>query len=172
MDNKSNVVIEESKNLTEGESNTANIKFVSKEDEQIMLHDISKITLQGMQSIDITQTYVENMDFKKYLTLLNQEYARISERCASYMNERKIISDFFGSLKQAFLRNAVRISMMTSSSDTKIAEHLLKGTNLGLDALAKNLNNSYATLSTELIALSKDFEQILQNSLIELRKYL
>ncbi len=88
------------------------------------------------------------------------------------MSERRITSDFFGSLKQAFMRNAVRISMMTSSSDSKIAEHLLKGTNAGLDVIAKNINNSSATLSPELIALAKDFEQIMQNSLVELRKYL
>lgn len=171
MENKQDIAIEKKRDNA-NKIDITNIKFVSKEDEEIMLHDISKVTLSGMQSIDIVRSYVENMDFKKYLESLNGDYARISERCTKYMSDRKITSDFFGSLKQAFQRNAVRISMMTSSNDSKIAEHMLRGTNLGLDAVAKNINSSTATLSPELLALAKDFEQILQNSLSELRKYL
>ncbi len=148
------------------------IKYVSKEDEEIVLHDISKTTLAGMQSIDIVREYVENMDFKNYLDSLNRQFANINERATKYMSANKISSDFFGSLKQAFQRNAVKISMITSSSDRRIAEHMLRGANLGMDCIAKNLNSLSATLSPELLAMTKDLRQILDNSLDELRKYL
>ncbi|NCA66659.1 MAG: hypothetical protein EOM87_01195 [Clostridia bacterium] len=151
---------------------TSTIKFVSKEDEKIMLHDISKATIAGMQSIDVVREYVENMDFKNYIDRLNQDYARISERCSKYMSAHGVASDFFGSVRQAFQRNAVKISMLTSSSDSKIAEHMLKGTNMAIDVVSKNFNGSNATLSPDLIALAKDFQQILENSLSEFRKYL
>ncbi len=165
----------ESKQVATGivkERAAEHIKYISKEDEEIMLHDISKTTLAGMQSIDVVREYVENMDFKNYLDSLNRQFANISERTTKYMSGNKIASDFFGSIKQAFQRNAVKVSMITSSSDRKIAEHMLKGINLGIDCIAKNLNGLSTTISHELLALAKDFRQILENSLYELRKYL
>ena len=173
MDNNLNTQREEQTSTGDVKDKAMNnIKYISKEDEEIVLHDISKTTLAGMQSIDVVREYVENMDFKNYLDSLSQQYANISERCTKYMSAKKIASDFFGSIKQAFQRNAVKISMITSSSDRKIAEHMLRGTNLGLDCIAKNLNSMTATLSPELIAMAKDLRQILENSLYELRKYL
>lgn len=155
-------------------SNTENVKvkFVSKEDEKRMLHDISRITLSAISNVDITREYVENMDLKNYLDSLNRQFANINERFSKYMSDHGVASDFFGSVRQNIQKNALKISMFTTSSDRKISEIMIKTINSGLDILAKNINYSSATLSPELLALSRDFSQILENSLSDLRKYL
>ncbi len=154
------------------ETAAVQIKYISREDEAIMLHDISKAAMSGMQNIDIVRQYIENMDLKNYLDRLIKDFARINERCLKYMSEHAVAADFFGSIKQAFQRNATKISMMTTSSDPKISYYILRNVNWAIDTISKNLNTASVNLSPEVVALAKDFRQILENSLPELRKYL
>jgi hypothetical protein len=175
MDTKQDIKLDEEVDFASSKETIKNDnqeKFIMRESEIVMLHDISKTAITGMQSIDVVMKYVENMDFRNYLKELNDAYAEINERTTRYMTDHNIESDFFASVKQAFQRSAVKISMLTSSSDKKIAEHMIKGTNAGLDCVAKNLNSSNYTLSPELIALTKDFEALLNISLEQFRKYL
>ena len=51
------------------------------------------------------------------------------------------------------------------------AEQLIKGSNMGLDTLSKNINNPKG-ISVELLEIAKDFVTFMNDSLQELRKWL
>ena len=65
----------------------------------------------------------------------------------------------------------IQISTMTDDSDSKIAEMLIKGTNMGIIEGVKLLNNNPET-TTEIKNILTNFIQFQENNVERLKKYL
>ena len=144
---------------------------ISRKEEEILLQDIDKTLLMGIQATDEVLEEVENPEFKEYLKSLEMIYSRLHEKCSDYMNTHGVESDFYGSMKQAMQRGAVKLNLATVVNDGKIANMMIKGANMGLDVIAKNLNKRPA-ISDVLYKLAREVEAELTKCIIDLRKFL
>lgn len=144
---------------------------VSVKAEKVLLHDMVKTAVMGMQAIDVVEEYIYNQEFKHFVVHQKDQYKRFSSKINDYMREHGIEEDFYGSVEQAINKGMLKMGAMGTNSDSRVAEQLIKGSNMGLDTLSKNINNPKG-ISVDLMNIAKDFVTFMGDSLQELRKWL
>ena len=141
------------------------------ESDKILVKDLLKTVSMGSLAIDVTREYVLSPVFGDYLKDLQSEYNSYNDKCVEFMRDNHVQEDVLGSVKEALQRGAIKMGMKGTKSDEKVAEQLLKGTNMGIDVIGKNLNQS-EEYSPELRRLAEDIESFLEKSEKELRQWL
>lgn len=144
---------------------------VSHKAEEVLVHDIVKTAVMGVQAVDVVEEYIENKDFKQFAVRQKDTYQHYSNRINDYMHKQGFDEDFFGSVQQAFNRGMIKMSVMGNTDDSVVAEQLIKGTNMGIDCLTKTINNPWG-ISDELLTIAKDMQAFMLDSLDELRNWL
>lgn len=151
---------------TDTYGNTVSVKA-----EKVLLHDMVKTSVMGVQSIDVVEEYIYNQEFKRFVVQQKDTYHRFSTQINDYMRRHGIEEDFYGSVEQAINKGMLKMGAMGTNSDSRVAEQLIKGSNMGLDTISKNINNPQG-ISVELLDIAKDFVTFMGDSLQELRKWL
>ena len=141
------------------------------ENDKMLVKDLLKTVNMGSLAIDVTREYVASPEFGDYLKELERNYNDYNDKCVTFMRNNHISDDVLASVKEALQRSAIKIGMAGTRSDEKVSEQLLKGTNMGIDVIGKNLNVS-DEYSPELRALAEDIENFLERSEKDLRKWL
>jgi hypothetical protein len=144
---------------------------VSVKAEKVFLHDMVKTAVMGVQAIDVVEEYIVNPEFKSFVVHQKDQYRHFSSIVNDYMREHGIEEDFYGSVEQAINKGMLKMGAMGTNSDSRVAEQLIKGSNMGLDTLSKNINNPKG-VSVQLLNITKDFVTFMNDSLQELRKWL
>ncbi len=144
---------------------------VSVKAEKVMLHDMVKTAVMGVQAIDVVEEYIYNQEFKSFVVHQKDQYRHFSTLVNDYMREHGIEEDFYSSVEQAINKGMLKMGALGTNSDSRVAEQLIKGSNMGLDTLSKNINNPKG-ISVELMDIAKDFVTFMGDSLQELRKWL
>lgn len=139
--------------------------------DKTLVRDILKTVIMGSQAIDVTREYVESEAFAGFLVDLQNKYQDLIHETECIMRSKGISEDMLSSVKEAFSRGMVKMGMMGTHSDEKVAEQLIKGTTMGLQTIGNNLNVS-CDYSPDILAHAKKVEQELNQSLQELRKWL
>lgn len=149
-----------------GKSKTACI-----EDDKILVRDILKTAVMGSQAIDVTREYVASVQFKEYLDELQKTYLSIKSQAEDFMRKHRIDEEILSSVTEAINRGAIKMGMKGTRSDEKVAEQLIKGTTMGLEVISKNLNCA-SSVSEELIHLAEHIENVMTDTVKELRTWL
>ena len=144
---------------------------VSVKAEKVMLHDLVKATVMGVQAIDVVEEYIYNQEFKSFVVHQKDQYRRFSSQVNDYMRQHGIEEDFYSSVEQAINKGMLKMGSLSTNSDSRVAEQLIKGSNMGLDTISKNINNPKG-ISMDLLSIAKDFVTFMGDSLQELRKWL
>lgn len=139
--------------------------------EKVLLHDMVKTAVMGVQAIDVVEEYILNGEFKSFVVHQKDQYRHFSAQIGDYMRVHGIEEDFYGSVEQAINKGMLKMGAMGTNSDSRVAEQLIKGSNMGLDTLSKNINNPKG-ISIDLMNIAKDFVTFMNDSLQELRKWL
>ena len=139
--------------------------------DKTLVRDILKTVIMGSQAIDVTREYVESEAFAGFLCDLQGKYQELIRETEGIMRNKGISEDMLSSVKEAFTRGMVKMGMMGTHSDEKVAEQLIKGTTMGLETIGNNLNVS-CDYSPEILSHAQKVEQMLTQSLQELRKWL
>ncbi|MBQ9014309.1 MAG: hypothetical protein IJ094_12310 [Bacilli bacterium] len=135
------------------------------------LDEINKGTSMGMVAIDFLYDKVQNKKFKKVLKSEYLEYEKISKKIQKIykkysdkephkINEIQKIMTFYG----------IEMRTFKDGSDSKIAELLLQGTNMGIIEGRKLLNNKNVDkkineILDEFINMQEKFVEILKKHL-------
>ncbi len=144
---------------------------ISRKDEETVLHDIDKTLLTAIQSTDEVLNEISGADFKEYLKKELRVYSEMHNKCSEYMRKNGIESNFYGSMKQAMQKGAVKLNLVGGVTDGKIANMMIKGGNMGLDVIAKNLNKK-PEITDELYKMARALEAELTKSINEMRRFL
>ena len=144
---------------------------VSVKAEKVLLHDMVKTAVMGVQAIDVVEEYIYNQEFKHFVVHQKDQYKKYSSKVNDYMQAHGIEEDFYGSVEQAINKGMLKMGALGTNTDSRVAEQLIKGSNMGLDTLSKNINSPKG-ISVELLDLAKDFVTFMGDSLQELRKWL
>lgn len=135
------------------------------------LDEVSKGASMGMVAIDFLYDKVQNKKFKKVLKSEYLEYEKISKKIQKIykkysdkephkINEIQKIMTFYG----------IEMRTFKDGSDSKIAELLLQGTNMGIIEGRKLLNNKNVDkkineILDEFINMQEKFVEILKKHL-------
>ncbi len=144
---------------------------VSHKAEEVLVHDIVKTAVMGVQAVDVVEEYIQNEDFKQFAVRQKDTYQHYSNLINDYMHKQGFDEDFFGSVQQAFNRGMIKMSVMGNTDDSVVAEQLIKGTNMGIDCITKTINNPWG-ISDELLTIAKDMQGFMLDSLDKLRNWL
>lgn len=141
------------------------------EDDKVLVRDILKTAIMGSQAIDVTRDYVQSPQFQEYLDDLQKTYLAIKSQAEDFMRKKRIDEEILSSVTEAINRGAIKMGMKGTRSDERVAEQLIKGTTMGLEVISKNLNCS-SSVSQELIHLAEHIEEVMTESVKELRSWL
>ena len=138
---------------------------------EYILNEINKGIKMGMDSISsiaekVTDDQLKDdlqSEYNQYNTILNDVNAELGkyEEFPKELNPAQKMMGWFD----------IQMSTLTDNSDSKIAEMLIKGTNMGIIEGVKLLNNNPETTDTIKNILT-NFIQFQENNVERLKKYL
>ncbi len=138
---------------------------------EYILNEINKGIKMGMDSISsiaekVTDDQLKDdlqSEYNQYNEILNDVNAELGkyEEFPKELNPAQKMMGWFD----------IQISTMTDNSDSKIAEMLIKGTNMGIIEGVKLLNNNPET-TNEIKNILTNFIQFQENNVERLKKYL
>lgn len=138
---------------------------------EYILNEINKGIKMGMDSISsiaekVTDDQLKDdlqSEYNQYNAILNDVNAELGkyEEFPKELNPAQKMMGWFD----------IQISTMTDDSDSKIAEMLIKGTNMGIIEGVKLLNNNPET-TPEIKNILTNFIQFQENNVERLKKYL
>ena len=146
-------------------------KRVFAENEETLLNECMKSLLLGMQSLDVVEKVAVG-ELNSYVKQLMGEYSAVSERVSTQMKNLDIDPDIYGSLKQKWQKNMVKLSIFGDKSNSNIAEKLIKGTNMGITDLTRSLHNNALSVSAETETIARDTLSLFSGSVEALKKFL
>lgn len=138
---------------------------------EYILNEINKGIKMGMDSISsiaekVTDDQLKDdlqSEYNQYNAILNDVNAELGkyEEFPKELNPAQKMMGWFD----------IQMSTLTDNSDSKIAEMLIKGTNMGIIEGVKLLNNNPET-TTEIKNILTNFIQFQENNVERLKKYL
>ena len=138
---------------------------------EYILNEVNKGIKMGMDSISsiakkVTDDQLKDdlqSEYNQYNTILNDVNAELGkyEEFPKELNPAQKMMGWFD----------IQMSTLTDDSDSKIAEMLIKGTNMGIIEGVKLLNNNPET-TLEIKNILTNFIQFQENNVERLKKYL
>ena len=138
---------------------------------EYILNEVNKGIKMGMDSISsiakkVTDDQLKDdlqSEYNQYNTILNDVNAELGkyEEFPKELNPAQKMMGWFD----------IQMSTLTDDSDSKIAEMLIKGTNMGIIEGVKLLNNNPET-TPEIKNILTNFIQFQENNVERLKKYL
>lgn len=142
-----------------------------KEEQINILDEISKGACMGVDAINFLIEKVENQDFISILSKQRESYQNTINEVAnlyeSYSNEKPHKTNV---MNKAMTYYGIEMQTITDKSDSKLAELLIKGTNMGIIEGIKIQNNK--NISEKIKPLVDDFVSMQEKYLEKLKKYL
>ena len=138
---------------------------------QYIVNELNKGIKMGMDSISTISEKVQDTRFKDDLLFQYDKYNEILNRVN---NELKNYDDFpkeVPPMQKAMGYMEIQMSTMNDKSNSKIAEMLLKGMNMGIIEGVK-LKNNNPEVDPKIQNILDDFIKFQENSVEQLKKYL
>ena len=138
---------------------------------QYILNEINKGIKMGMDSINHVSDKVEDKEFKDLLLHEYDRYNSILNRVNSELKNYDDLPKEVPPMQKMMGYMDIEISTMSDKSNSKIAEMMLKGTNMGIIEGVKLLNQN-PEADTEVKNVLNEFIKFQENTVEQLKKYL
>ena len=137
-----------------------------------ILNELNKGACMGMDSINIIKDKIKDKEFKNVVEKIYKKYEEISRNINKlyYKYDRVDDPKTTNPISKAMLWSGIEINTLTDTSDSKLAEILLNGINMGIIEGRKILNNKFSDIEVE--DLIKEFIRMQEGSVEELKQYL
>lgn len=136
------------------------------------LDELNKGCAMGMDAIKDILEKVEDKKFKKVLEDEHDKYKvihqKIEDKYSDFSNEEPTTTSAMNKVMTAWMTD---MKLMTDHSDSKIAELLLQGTNMGIIE-GKKLLNHKENLDKEVEEILKEYIEMQENSVEIYKQYL
>ena len=138
---------------------------------QYILNEINKGIKMGMDSINRVSDKVEDKEFKDLLLHEYDRYNSILNRVNSELKNYDDLPKEVPPMQKMMGYMDIEISTMSDRSNSKIAEMMLKGTNMGIIEGIK-LKNRNPDMDNTIKNILDDFIAFQENNVEDLKKYL
>lgn len=137
-----------------------------------VLDELNKGACMGMDAIHFILDKVEDEKFKESLELQYNKYKDISRRINDFYSKYNSEDEPHKTnvMTKAMTWYGIEMKTLTDTSNSKIAEILLKGTNMGIIEGRKLLNNK--EMNKEVEDLVSEYITMQEDSVENLKKYL
>ena len=136
-----------------------------------ILKEINKASKYGINGINLTLQKAIDSNFKNVLYAQKDEYENIYNRSKDLLIEKNQNSEDLDPLEKAMSWMSIQMSTLTNASNSKLAEILIQGNDMGIIKGQKLLNSPMSKDSTTQ-NLIKDFIHLQQENIEGLKKYL
>lgn len=135
------------------------------------LDELNKATTMGINSLKFIIEKIEDKKFKKVLKEQYSIYIKISQKANELYEEyNKKEPHEISTMEKAMVWSDIQMKTITDKSNSKIAEMLLQGTNMGIIEGRKLLNNK--ELDKKVSQLIEKFVVFQEESVEKLKKFL
>lgn len=138
---------------------------------QYILNEINEGIKMGMDSINHVSDKVEDKEFKDLLLHEYDRYNSILNRVNSELKNYDDLPKEVPPMQKMMGYMDIEISTMSDRSNSKIAEMMLKGTNMGIIEGIK-LKNRNPDMDNTIKNILDDFIAFQENNVEDLKKYL
>ena len=138
---------------------------------QYILNEINKGIKMGMDSISNITDKVQDSEFKDLLLFEYDRYNSILNRVNSELKNYDDIPKEVPPMQKVMGYMDVEFSTLTDKSNSKIAEMMLKGTNMGIIEGIR-LKNRNPEMAPSIKNILDDFIAFQENNVEDLKKYL
>ena len=138
---------------------------------QYVLNEINKGIKMGMDSISTISEKVEDNNFKDDLLFQYDKYNEILNRVNSELKNYDDFPKELPPMQKTMGYIEIQMSTLNDSSNSHIAEMLIKGTNMGIIKGVK-LKNRNPGIEPNISNILDDFIQFQENNVEKLKKYL
>lgn len=136
-----------------------------------ILKEINKGSKYGINGINLTLQKAVDSNFKNVLVEQKSEYENIYNRSKTLLALKDQKSEDLDPLEKAMSWMAIQMSTLTNASNSKLAEILIQGNDMGIIKGQKLLNSPHVKDSTTKNII-KDFITLQQENIEGLKKYL
>ena len=138
-----------------------------------VLDEVNKGATMGMDAINFVLDKVEDDSFKKVLDVEYHKYRDISNRVNEIYNNYTVEKEPHetNTMNKMMTWYGIQMKTMNDKSNSKIAELLMQGTNMGIIEGRKLLNNNN-NLPKDIDTVLNDFVVMQEDSVETLKKYL
>lgn len=138
---------------------------------QYVLNEINKGIKMGMDSISTISEKVEDNNLKDDLLFQYDKYNEILNRVNSELKNYDDFPKELPPMQKTMGYIEIQMSTLNDSSNSHIAEMLIKGTNMGIIKGVK-LKNRNPDIEPTISNILDDFIQFQENNVEKLKKYL
>lgn len=137
-----------------------------------ILNELNKGACMGMDSINIIKDKIKDKEFKNAVENIYKKYEEVSRNINKlyYKYDRVDDPKTTNPISKAMLWSGIEINTLADTSDSKLAEILLNGINMGIIEGRKIFNNKFSDIEVE--DLIKEFIRMQEGSVEELKQYL
>ena len=136
-----------------------------------VLDELNKGCCMGMDAINFVLKKVDGNEFKKILTEQLENYRNISEKINElYPKYSENDPHETSTMEKVMTWYGIQIRTITDSSSSKLAELILKGTDMGIIEGKKLLNHKYTDKKVE--DLIKEYIKMQEKAVEKLKEFL
>ena len=135
------------------------------------LDELNKGCCMGIDALNIIIEKIKTKEFKEFLEKQRKEYEKISEKINDlYPDYTEKDPHETSTMNKAMTWYGIEIKTLTDSSNSKLAELLLKGTNMGIIEGRKLLNNK--DVDKKIKSLLNEYINMQEKCVEKLKEYL
>ena len=139
--------------------------------ENYVLNEINKGIKMGMDSISNVSQKVQDDRFKQDLKCQYDKYNQILNNVNDKLSNYDAFPKELTPMQKAMGWMSIEMNTISDKSNSKIAEMMLQGTNMGIIEGVK-LRNQYPDIDKPVQNILNEFVQFQQNNVEQLKKYL
>jgi len=141
------------------------------ENEINVLDELNKGACMGMDAINFILDKVEDKNFKQILKEQYNEYKKISDKiCELYPEYSEDTPHETNVVNKAMTWYGIQMKTLTDQSNSKVAELLLEGTNMGIIEGRKLLNHKSTDSDVQLLV--QEYVTMQEEAVEKLKKFL
>ena len=140
-------------------------------DDVAILHSVQKNTEMAMKAIDTIEDKVQDKELALLLTKTTQKYSDIHQRTVSSLIEGKAKTYKSNVVDDMMLVGGINTNTILDTTTSRIAELMIKGSNMGITDLNKTLNHHRSGEKASM-ELAKELLDLEKYNLEEYKKYL
>lgn len=140
-------------------------------DENYVLNELNKGIKMGMDSISNVAEKVQDDNFKQDLKYQYDKYNDILNNVNNQLSNYDDFPKELNPMQKAMGWMSVKMNTIADKSNSKIAEMMLQGTNMGIIEGIK-LKNEFPDLNNSVESVLDEFIKFQQDNVEQLKKYL
>lgn len=136
------------------------------------LDEINKGACMGIDAIDCIMEKIEDKNFKKAVSEQYSDYKKIEDKITKVYSKYNCedCPHETSAMNKIMTWYGVEMQTLIDTSDSKIAELLLKGTNMGIIEGRKVLNNK--ELDKEVVKIINEYVKMQESAVEKLKEFL